>query len=115
MTHAKPVRSPKPAPNPDRVKITALQAKRLASLAGVHVSALEGKTVAELSEQLRWIVDPDFFLFRRVCGQVVKTNPITGVDEPVPFATVHVMETECDLFGIFPEELPWIWFYPFFC
>jgi hypothetical protein len=42
----------------------------------------------------------ELFHFRRVCGRVVKTDPVTGVDHP--FATVHVEDTDCNFFGLVP-------------
>ncbi len=100
---------------PDQMKLTARQAMRLSSLSGVDAEHLQGRTVAELTKDLRWSIDPEFFLFRRICGRVVKTDPITGVDLQVPFATVNVYDTDCDFLGYFPRELPWAWFYPIFC
>ena len=105
----------KTQPAPDEIKLTARQAMRLSQLTGVDAKNLQGHTIAELSKDLRWRINPDYFLFRRICGQVVKTDPITGIDLPVPFATVNVYDTDCDFLGYFPIDLPWAWFYPIFC
>ena len=35
--------------------------------------------MAELADQLRWRIDPSIFLFRQVCGKVVRTDPVTGI------------------------------------
>ena len=40
---------------------------------------------------------------------------MTGLYQPVPFATVHVMDTDCDFLGYFPFEVKWAWLYPIFC
>jgi hypothetical protein len=100
---------------PDERKLTARQGMRLSKLSGVDVEHLQGRSVAELATDLRWRIDPAILLFRRICGQVVKTDPVTGVDLPVPFATVNVYDTDCDFLGYFPVASPWAWFYPIFC
>lgn len=100
---------------PDQQPVSNIQAQRLASLTGVDIKEIAGNTVASLSEKLRWRVDPELFFFRRICGHVVKKDPITGVEHPVPFATVHVEDTDCSFLGLFPTESPWSWFFPIFC
>ncbi|HEY6791199.1 MAG TPA: hypothetical protein VI365_28210 [Trebonia sp.] len=92
-----------------------IQAARLSALTGLPASELEGQTVAALSQRLRWVVDPDLWLFRRVCGQVVQVDPATGADLPVPYATVEVFDTVCDYWGFFPEPWPWGWLFPVHC
>jgi hypothetical protein len=100
---------------PDQMKLTARQAERLSSMTGVSVADLKGATIADLTEKLKWRIDPNLLLFRRICGQVVKTDPVTGVDYPVPFATVHVEDTDCSFLGFFPVEGPWGWLFPLIC
>ncbi|GGF23695.1 hypothetical protein GCM10011611_32240 [Aliidongia dinghuensis] len=100
---------------PDKVKLTGLQAQRLAQLTGTEASKIEGRDIAELSEALKWQIDPINFLFQRVCGQVVRWDPASGLYQPVPFATVHVMDTDCDFLGYFPEGVKLGWLYPIFC
>ena len=100
---------------PDQMPLTKKQAMRLSAVSGVAVKELAGFTVAELSERLRWRVDVELLLFRRICGRVVKRDPVTGVLHPVPFANVHVMDTDCSFLGFFPVEWPWGWFFPLFC
>jgi hypothetical protein len=100
---------------PDQRRVGPIQAKRLASLAGLQPQEIEKATVAELSQKLKWKVDPALFFFRRICGRVVKTDPSTGIDYPVPFATVHVEDTDCTLLWYFPLEAPWGWFFPLIC
>jgi hypothetical protein len=101
--------------HPDKRPLTKSQANRLASITGINATELTGMTVADISEKFRWEINPELLLFRRVCGQVVKTDPTTGVDLPVPFATVNVYDTDCDFLGYFPDSLPWAWMYPIFC
>jgi hypothetical protein len=100
---------------PDKVKLNPIQAHRLSSLLNINVKEVEGRDIAELSESLKWNAEPDFFRFRRICGQVVRWDPATGEYQPVPFATVHVMDTVCDFLGYFPESVIWAWLYPIFC
>jgi hypothetical protein len=100
---------------PDKAPLTASQATVLSSLTGIEASKLQGRSVAEISQEFRWQIDPNLLLFTRVCGQVVKQDPATGKQYPVPFATVYAEETVCNLFGLFPVGLPWVWFFPFLC
>lgn len=97
---------------PDRRPLTPLQAERLAGLTGLRAEDLANLPVAEIAERFRWQIDPQLLLFRRVCGQVVKKDPVTGVEYPVPHATVHVEDTDFNLFGYFPSGWPWGWFLP---
>ena len=34
------------------------------------------------------MIDPHLWFYRKVCGQVVEKDPVTGVEYPVPNATV---------------------------
>ena len=114
-------RAAAPAPSrlldlePDRLPITERRAKYLAERAGVDVKAIAGRTLAEVHEQLRWRIDPALLFFRRICGQVVKRDPVTGALLPVPNATVHVEDTDCGFLGYFPPLSPYVWLYPFGC
>lgn len=101
--------------SPERQKLTAMQTQRLASLANVDAGELEGLTIAQASERLKWVIDPQWFWFREICGKVVRPDPISGVDYPVPYATVNVQDTECDLLTYFPLRSPWTWHFPLFC
>jgi len=108
-------RSPAKSVPPDKMKLNRLQAQRLSQLTNIDVKQIEGRDIAQLSEELKWQIDPDYFLFRRVCGQVVRWDAATGQYQPVPFATVHVMDTDCDFLGYFPLHVKWAWLYPLFC
>jgi hypothetical protein len=99
-------------PGPER-QLTQIQARRLAALSGVAVDSLVGHTIAALAEKYRWEIDPELFLFRRICGRVVKKNPVTGIDYGVPGATVHVLDTEDEYWGFFPFGWLWGWLFPF--
>jgi hypothetical protein len=100
---------------PDQVKITAMQAERLAAVSTVDAREIQGRTVAELSDKLRWRIDPELFFFRRICGKVVKKDPVTGTEYPVAYATVVVEDTDCSLLGYFPKGSRWSWYFPFKC
>ena len=100
---------------PDRRPLNALQARRLATLAEIDAKQLVGQNVLELSDKLKWRIDPSLFFFRKVCGQVVKKDPVTGVDYPVPFATVIVEDTDCTLLSYFPHGWKWGWHFPLGC
>ncbi len=103
------------AGTPDELRLNGIQARRLGALTGLEPAELEGKAIGALAEELRWRIDPELLLFRRVCGQVVKTDPSTGISYPVPYATVHVLDRDCDVWGYFPEGWPWSWLFPVFC
>lgn len=92
-----------------------MQAHRLAALTDLPIKELASKSVAELGEKLKWRIDPELLFFRKICGRVVKRDPATGAEYPVPFATVHVEDTDCSLLGFFPVESPWSWFFPIAC
>jgi hypothetical protein len=100
---------------PDRRPLTNLQSKRLAAMSGLEAKSLAGMTVADITEKLKFRIDPQLLLFRRICGKVVKRDPINGAEYPVPFATVNVEDTDCSFLGLFPVEAPWSWFFPLFC
>jgi hypothetical protein len=102
-------------PTPAERPLNAIQAARLSGLTGLPASEFEGHTVPALADRLQWVVDPGLWLFRRVCGQVVKRDPATGIDFPVPYATVEVFDTVCDYWGFFPEPWPWGWLFPVHC
>lgn len=103
------------AQTPDRKPLTASQAKRLAAVTNLNSIELTGLSVAEISDKYRWQIDPNLLLFRRICGQVVRWDTVTGQSQPVPNATVHVMDTDCDFLGYFPYQVKWAWLYPIFC
>ncbi len=46
--------------------------------------------------------------------ELSKKDPATGVEYPVPFATVHVEDTDTNFLGFFPAESPWGWLFPLF-
>ena len=110
-----PVTLPVDETSPDQRKITRIQAKRLGALANVKATELESLTIAQVGERLKWKIDPALFLFRKICGKVIKKDPVTGVEYPVPFATVYVEDTDCHLVSYFPQPWPWGWFFPFHC
>lgn len=100
---------------PDQIEITPIQAKRLSTMSGVPAKELLGQTIQKLSEKFRFDIDPSLFLFRKICGKVVKKDPVTGIEYPVPYATVNVEDTDCSVLGFFPSASKYAWYFPFFC
>jgi hypothetical protein len=101
---------------PDQIALNAIQAERLASIAGVkNPKDLVGVAQADIAERLKWHVEPHLFLFRKICGRVVKKDPVTGIEYPVPNATVTVQDTDCGLVAYFPPASQYGWYYPLFC
>ncbi|MGQ0645931.1 MAG: hypothetical protein ACT4P7_00080 [Gemmatimonadaceae bacterium] len=100
---------------PDHRKLTSIQAARLSALASVDRDVLVGLTVADIRDTFGWQIDARLLLFRRICGRVVQKDPVTGQLYPVPFATVHVEDTDCHLVSFFPSGWPWGWFFPIHC
>src|SRR5215475_3722174 len=101
--------------DPDQRPLSVLQAKRLGALANVETKELSGLSVADIQAKLRWRVDPQLLLYRRICGRVVKKDPATGTEYPVPNAVVHVEDTDCHLLAFSPPSAKWTWFFPFYC
>lgn len=101
--------------DPSIYVLGAASAARLAALTDLPAEKLQGRTLAEVSDEFRYIIDAELFFFRRVCGKVVKTDPVTHLDQPVPFATVEVEDTDCSFLGYFPGNAPWSWLFPYFC
>jgi len=100
---------------PEHRRLSSRQVMRLSEYAKIDQKEIAGLTLAEASERLKWKIDPSRFLFREICGKVVKKDPVTGVEYPVPFATVYVEDTDCNLISYFPKPWPWGWFFPFNC
>lgn len=100
---------------PDQVPLRQSQVNMLSSLTGMDAHVFEGLSIAEISSKYRWEIDPIFFLFVRICGKVVKQDAASGIQYPVPYATVYAEETVCSLLGRFPVDLPWGWFFPIGC
>ena len=101
--------------DPEKMKVTPMQAERLGTMYKIESKSLVGLTIAEISDKFRFQIDPMCLFFRKVCGKVVKTDPTTGTEYPVPFATVYVEDTDCSLLGFFPIGGIWSWFFPFKC
>jgi hypothetical protein len=101
--------------SPDKLPVTKKRATYLANLIGVDAKEFKDKSVAQANDLLKWKVDPELLLFRRVCGKVVKRDPVTGALCLVPGATVHVEDTDCRLLGYFPIEGPYFWLLPISC
>lgn len=100
---------------PDQVVLNKIQLKRMATLADVKQEEISGKNIAQLSDILKWKIDPRLFLFEKICGKVVKKDPVTGEEYPVPFATVYIEDNDCNLVVYHPLGHPWSWHFPVFC
>lgn len=75
---------------PDKIKLGAIQTDRLGALNDVPAKELIGLMVAQISDKFRFKIDPTLLFFRRICGEVVRKDPITSVEYPVAYATVNV-------------------------
>src|SRR5262245_19663077 len=100
---------------PDQLTGNPIQAERLAALTRLSAKELAGKKHLEVADKLKWHLDPHLILFRKICGRVVKKDPVTGIEYPVPNATVIVEDTDCGLVAYFPPASKYGWFYPLFC
>lgn len=100
---------------PDSQPITDLQAQRLARVSSLNIKEIAGLSIADIREKFKWHIDPEILFFRRICGRVVKQDPVTGINYPVPFATVHVEDTDCSFLGLFPTNSHWWWGFPVSC
>lgn len=101
-----------PATEMKMLPIGNIRAKRLAMTYHVDHKEVLDKQVEDLSKILPPFVD---WRWKQVCGQVVKRDPATGELHPVPFATVHVYDTDCSFYLYAPSGWPWVWLYPFNC
>lgn len=101
--------------NPDQIPLNKLQAKRLANISNIDSKLLINKSVAEIKNEFEWKIDLELLFFRKVCGKVVKRDPETDELLPVPFATVYVEDTDCNLMGFFPGKSSWSWLFPLDC
>jgi len=102
-------------PAPDKRPLTKSQTARLAALSGLTAKELADMPLAEIQTRFRWRIDPELLLFRRICGRVVKKDPVTGAEFVVPNATVHVEDTDCSFLAFSPAGYDWCWFFPFHC
>lgn len=100
---------------PEKRPLTQRQAERLSAVSDLQVEAIVDRNIVEIAEKNRFEIDPTLLLFRKVCGRVVKKDPATGNVYPVPFATVHIYDTDCNFWLYAPGGWPWVWLYPFGC
>ena len=100
-------------PAPRNYRIKRIQAERLSKLTDVAEDELYKTRLTSVTEKFR--IDPKLLLFQRICGQVVKMDPATLEEKPVPFATVHVEDTDCHLISYAPGGWPWVWYFPLWC
>ena len=103
------------SPLPDELPLNKIQAERLSELTGANIKELVGQRPVDLSNEIKWAIDPLHWFYRKVCGRVVKKDPVTGVEYGVPNATVHVEDTDCSLILYSPVGSKLSWLYPFNC
>jgi hypothetical protein len=98
-------------------KLSQRRVLKLSKLAGIPAEQVADKPIAEIRAGLSDVVSPLLLFGQRICGQVVKTDAATGESAPVPFATVHIEDTDCGFFAYSPPGVPWSWLYPvpFWC
>jgi hypothetical protein len=96
-------------------RVTDTAARFLSERSGVDRERLRGELSVDIADRLGDLIDPSHFLYRKVCGRVVKRDSATGELHPVPNATVHVEDTDCSFLGYFPDPYPWGWLFPFNC
>jgi hypothetical protein len=93
--------------------VTMAQASRLAKL-GLAIEELAGQTFASVERRLSWSLNPELMGLRKISGRVVRRNLATGVLEPIPYATVHVEDTDCSFLLYSPPHwADWSWPLPF--
>jgi hypothetical protein len=100
---------------PDELPLNRIQAERLSQMTGASIKDLIGTRPIDLSNEIKWAIDPLHWFYRRVCGRVVKKDPVTGAQYGVPHATVHVEDTDCSLILYSPVGSKLSWLYPFNC
>ncbi len=88
-------------------------AGRLVALSGLVSEQRKGSTTAAITKAFSDVIDPRILFFRQVWGTVVMTDPASGVDALVPFASVQVEDKDCSVLGYFPPASPWGWLVPF--
>jgi len=98
---------------PDEQPLTKRRAQWLAQETGLARDELLEKPLRDLHESLRFRIDPQLLLFRKICGRVVKRDPVTGEDAGVPNATVHVEDVDFSFFAYYPQTAPYWWLWPF--
>ena len=69
-----------------------------------------GKSIATLKNELA--IDPILFNFELVCGQVVKVDPVTGVNQAVAGATVNVYDLVLSLALVLSARLAVVMGFP---
>lgn len=94
--------------------VTDRQASRLSGLSGVAAEELSGLRLADINDRLSDLLPVEFSWWRRICGTVVKRDPMTGELLPVPGATVEVQDTDCSFLTYSPGG-GLIWIYPGLC
>jgi hypothetical protein len=100
------------APRPDEQVLTETRARWLSKQTSIPLGELRDKRLEEVHELIRPHFDPISLLFRKVCGRVVKRDPVSGEERGVPNATVDVEDTDIKLLSFYPESHPYWWAWP---
>lgn len=98
-------------PAPDKTKLTSRQATRLSQMSGIPSTELAKLTISEISEKYKFVIDPSLLFMQRITGRVIKKDNV-GNEYPVPFATVHIQDTDSSFLGFFPTDGLYSWLYP---
>jgi len=101
--------------SPELIPLTKLQAERLSAITGESLKELYDQRPIDLMERLKWRIDPQLWRYQRVCGRVVKRDPVSGTLYGVPNATVLVEDTDCSFVFYAPKASKFTWLYPFRC
>lgn len=100
-------------PSPEEQQLTEARARWLAKETGISVKKLVNRQIGEVHELIRPVIDPHLLFFRKICGRVVKRDPLTGEDFGVPNATVHVEDIDLSLLSYYPRGIRYWWAWPF--
>lgn len=99
----------------DDQPLNSIQAARLAGITGISARELVGLSLSKIADKFNNRISRETLELKRICGRIVKKNPITGVEEGVPFATIKAYDVDCSFLGYFPKRIRWSWLYPFRC
>jgi hypothetical protein len=97
---------------PDQRPLSGLQIERLAKVVQLDPAVLKGLSYLDVTDKFKWHFEWPWRNHHKICGRVVKKDPVTGEELPVPFATVHVQDTDSSWISYAPKGSDWLWHYP---
>jgi hypothetical protein len=97
---------------PDQRPLSAFQAERLSKVVKLEPDVLKELTYLEVTDKFKWHYEWPWLNHHKICGRVVKKDPVTGEELPVPFATVHVQDTDSSWITYAPFGSDWLWHFP---